>query len=66
MSAQQKKQLAMGLLGVARNDRDPFDYPLLQRSDALKLQELIPEWMLLLYDENDGQDDGDEWPADWT
>ncbi|HXH02684.1 MAG TPA: DUF2058 family protein [Candidatus Competibacteraceae bacterium] len=62
VTAQQQKQLAAGLLGIARNDKDPFDFPLLPREAALKLREIMPEWVILLYEEGGAQED--DWP-DW-
>ncbi len=60
----QQRLLGMGKLGIIRNDRDPYDYPLVPREIAEKIQALGPGWVMTLHDENDGSDD--DWPADWV
>ena len=57
VTPQQQKQLARGLIGVARNDRDKYDFPLIPRETALKLRELCPENLLLLNPESDADED---------
>ncbi len=68
VTAQQQKQLASGELGICRNDRDGFDYPILPRATMLRMQELekIGEerWVYLLNDPNLSQEDA-EWEALW-
>ena len=59
----QRKLLAMGRLGVARNPHDPFDLPIVSRSTALKLQSLGDEFIALLHPESSRLDD-DDWPDD--
>lgn len=50
----QRKLLARGRLGVARNQDDEYDFPLLPRETALKVAEIDPQGLLLLHPESDG------------
>ncbi len=61
---QQQNLLALGRLGIARNPHDPFDFPIVPRATALKLQALGAEHVVLLYEESARLED-DDWPADW-
>lgn len=57
----QRKLLAMGRLGVARNPHDPFDLPIVPRATALKLQALGSEFIALLHPEAARLEE-DDWP----
>lgn len=59
---EQQRLLAAGRLGIIRNDRNRFDYPIVPRDIALKLQAIHPSWVLCLHDE--GDPDADPF-ADW-
>lgn len=62
---QQQKLLALGRLGIARNPHDPFDFPIVPRAAALKLQKLSDEHVVLLFEESARLEEDDDWPADW-
>ena len=57
VTAQQQKRLAMGLIGIARNTDDDYDLPLVPRETALKIAELDPNTLLLLYPHSDQLED---------
>lgn len=62
----QQRQLAMGRLGIARNPHDPFDYPIVPRTAALKLQKLgDEEFIAVLNPETNRLEEDDDWPAEW-
>ena len=61
VTSQQQKLLAMGKLGIARNPDDPFDFPLVSRATAEKLQAAGDEFMVLLYPETARLEE-DDWP----
>lgn len=62
----QQRQLAMGKLGIARNPHDPFDYPIVPRAVALKLQKLgDEEFIAVLNPESHRLEEDDDWPAEW-
>lgn len=60
----QRKLLALGRLGIARNPHDPFDFPVVPRDAALKLQAMGDEFVVLLYEES-ARLENDDWPADF-
>lgn len=62
VTEEQQRQLARGQLAIARNPKDKYDFPLVSRETALKLAELSPDLVLLLYPEGSGNE-ADEW--DW-
>lgn len=53
VSDEQQRLLAAGRLGILRNDRNRFDYPVVSRDVALKLQAIHPSWVLCLHEEGD-------------
>jgi uncharacterized protein YaiL (DUF2058 family) len=63
VTSQQQKLLAMGRIGIARNDANPYDFPLIPRETALKLTELCPDKLLLLHPENDGNEAEEDWDS---
>ncbi|PWV65911.1 DUF2058 family protein [Plasticicumulans acidivorans] len=56
----QRRLIAMGKLGVARMDARGFDFVLIPREAALKVQEICPERLSLLFEECDSLED-DDW-----
>ena len=56
---QQQRQLALGLLGLVRNDDNPFDFPLLPRDIVLKIQSIDQGKIILLYPQSATIDDTD-------
>jgi len=60
MSDSEHRQLGRGQLAIVRGDRD-FDYRLLPRAAALRLQELAPSRILLLQDEGGDADADFSW-----
>ena len=60
----QRKALALGRLAIVQGDRNEFDFALIPRETALKLAEFVPERVLLLYPESNGDETEDEW-GDW-
>ncbi len=44
-------------------DAKNFDFALVPRAEALKVQEIVPERLALLYEESDGLEE-DDW-GDW-
>lgn len=71
VTPKQRLQLGSGELVICRNDRDGFDYPLIPREHALKLQEFEQlddkvKWILLMNDPNEIASEShadDEWAA---
>ncbi len=63
VTARQRKLLAMGQIGIARNDQNEYDFPLIPRRAALKLAEICPDRLLLLHPEAtaDDHDSGEDW-----
>ena len=59
VTPQQQNQLAKGLIGIAVNDEDEYDFPLIPREAAEKLAQLCADKILLLYPENDGSEEED-------
>ncbi len=53
VTPQQQRGLAMGQIGIARNDLDEYDFPLIPRDTALKVQEIDATRLLLLHEESD-------------
>lgn len=56
----QRRQIAMGKLGIARMDNKGFDFALVPREVALKLQGFCADRVALLYEETDTLED-DDW-----
>lgn len=63
VTAAQRKALVRGQLAIVQGDRGEFDFALIPRETALKLAEIVPERVLLLYSENSGEEE-DDW-GDW-
>ncbi len=63
VTAAQRKALAMGRMAIVRGDKNQFDLVVTPRETATKLQEIVPERVLLLYDESSG-DEEEDW-GDW-
>ena len=49
----QRKGLAMGQLSIVRGDRHEFDFALVPRETAIKLEEFTPERVLVLHAESE-------------
>lgn len=60
----QRKALAAGRMGILRGDRGEFDFSVAPREIALKVAEILPQKVLLLYPESDGDEAEDDW-GDW-
>ncbi|MBL8258578.1 MAG: DUF2058 family protein [Candidatus Competibacteraceae bacterium] len=60
----QRKALATGRLGILRGDRGEFDFSVAPREIALKVAEILPQKILLLYPESGGDEAEDDW-GDW-
>ncbi len=63
VSEPQRRQIAMGKLGIAKMDSKGLDFAIIPREVALKLQDFVPDRVLVLLDETDQFDD-DPW-AGW-
>lgn len=63
VTAAQRRQIALGQIGIVRMDAKNFDFALVPRAEALKVQEIVPERLALLYEESDGLEE-DDW-GDW-
>ena len=59
VTLQQQKLLAMGRIGIVRND-DEYDFSLVPRAIALKLAELSADRLLLLHPKSDNAEE-EEW-----
>jgi uncharacterized protein YaiL (DUF2058 family) len=60
VTEQQQRLLGRGRIGIAVNDRDPYDYPLITRETALELAKIYPEKLLLLHPESTTEDADDD------
>lgn len=63
VTAAQRRQIALGQIGIVRMDAKSFDFALVPRAEALKVQAIVPERLALLYEESDGLEE-DDW-GDW-
>jgi uncharacterized protein YaiL (DUF2058 family) len=59
VTEQQQRLLGRGRIGIAVNDMDPYDYPLIPRETALELAKIYPQKLLLLHPESSSEDGDD-------
>ncbi|MFO1352790.1 MAG: DUF2058 family protein [Gammaproteobacteria bacterium] len=57
VTPQQQADLAQGRLGIARNPKDEFDFPIVVRAVADKLAAIDPKLVILLHPEGGSPDD---------